>query len=143
MFAQADLSQTHRYEVIGRKEAVIALNETLGPSQESRAVDITDGVAFDWRRWIGNLSEGRDLVGSGVVRVFACRWGDTDSPIIAVCRTDGTYATLNPQCQNYPTTQRIHSHTVYPSWQTVRMFQTAATVDDSWMQRRYQPFWTT
>ena len=130
--------QTHQLELIGRNEAVLAFNEILGPGEKSGAVDITHGLAFDWQRWLGNLSEGRELVGPGVVRVFVCRWGDYDSPIIAVCRTDDTYATLNPECQTYPSGRRRQSPTVYPSWPTVHMFQAAATVDNSWMQRREQ-----
>ena len=115
---------------------MLALNEILGPS-EAGAVDISDGVAFEWRRWLGNLAEGPDLVGTGVVRVFACRWADYESQIFAVCRTDGFFAALDPACQHYPGSQRRRSHAVYPAWRTVHMFQEAATVDASWMQRRY------
>ena len=123
--------------------AACTLQFCLGSMRERGAADISDTVVFDWRRWLVNRSQGRDLVGTGVVRVFACRWEWTDPPLIAVCRIDGTYATLDPHRQNYPTSEGRHSRTVQEAdhpWQTVPMFQAAPRVDQSWMQLREQRF---
>ena len=92
--------------------AACTLQFCLGSMRERGAADISDTVAFDWRRWLVNLSQGRELVGPGVVRVFACRWECSYPPIIAVCRIDGTYATLDPHRQTYPTSEGRHSRTV-------------------------------
>ena len=143
LFSQADLRHMIPHALIGRAEAVLALNEILGSMRWRNAADISDTVAFDWRRWLVNLSQGRDLVGAGVVRVFACRWEKTDPPLIAVCRIDGTYATLNPHRQTYRTNEGRHSRIVQEAdhaWQTVQMFQTAPRVNQTWMQLREQRF---
>ena len=131
------------HALIGRAEAVLALNEILGSMRERVAADISDTVAFDWRRWLVNLSQGRDLVGAGVVRVFACRWEKTDPPLIAVCRIDGTYATLDPHRHTYPTSEGRHRRTVQEAdheWQNVPLFQAAHRVDQSCMHRQEQRF---
>ena len=123
--------------------AACTLQFCLGSMRERGAADISDTVAFDWRRWLVNLSQGRDLVGTGVVRVFACRWEKTDPPLIAVCRVDGTYATLDPHRQTYPTSEDRHSRTLQEAdheWHTVPMFQAAPQAAQSWMQLRNERF---
>ncbi len=82
-------------------------------------------------------------MGTGVVRVFACRWQKTDPPLIAVCRIDGTYATLDPHRQTYSTSEGRDSRFVQEAdheWQSVPMFQAAAGVDQTWMQVRNERF---
>jgi hypothetical protein len=143
LFSQKDLFDTNLHYLIGRSEAVLALNEILGSMGDRLAVDISDGMAFDWRRWLLNLSQGHDLVGTGVVRVFACRWHKIDPPLIAVCRIDGTYATLNPHRQTYSTREGRDSRFVQEAdqeWQRVPMFQAAAGIDQTWMQARNERF---
>ena len=65
LFSQKDMFDTNLHYLIGRSEAVLALNEILGSMGDRLAVDISDGMAFDWRRWLLNLSQGHDLVGLG------------------------------------------------------------------------------
>ena len=45
--------------------AACTLQFCIGSMRERGAADISDTVAFDWRRWLVNLSQGRDLVGLG------------------------------------------------------------------------------
>jgi hypothetical protein len=127
-------------DTIGRKEGGMALTQILaqahGP-QSAGAVDITDGIAFPWWRWVAKIIEGQEMVGDDAVRAFAVRWSDGQAPQIVICRADDSYASLCPAHQHY------HAHLastpyVGRDWHEHQLLVEAPTAQVSWMQLRLE-----
>ena len=61
-------------EPVGRNEISMALATILqsySPQEFPFAVDITDTFAFPWHRWLQNVVENQELIGCGIVKVYA------------------------------------------------------------------------
>ena len=78
-------------QVIGRNEAHMAM---LAITKNCDVVDITDEAAFQWRRWLQNIVEARELTGCGVRQVFVVHVHRNQAPQIFFVREDGTVATV-------------------------------------------------
>ena len=81
--------------VIGRREAVLALEQLLNNCWGSKAgaVDITAGHAFEWRRFIQNTMEHRQIFAMSLDKVFALRTEEDGPVMLAFCTTE-THWTL-------------------------------------------------
>ena len=94
------LEATAQYsEPVGRNEVSMALAtilQTYSPQQFPFAVDITDTVAFPWHRWLRNVVENRELIGCGIVKVFALLHRRCDQQQIIFCHPDDTYTQARP-----------------------------------------------
>jgi hypothetical protein len=84
------------------------------------AIDITDELAFPWRRWIINIAEARQTLSVNVVRVFMIRWGCDAKPCITMCRADSTYVCIWPSAQRYTMVTDLEVHTDWPALQILR-----------------------
>ena len=75
--------------LIGRREAVLALTVLLNAcwNNGAGAVDITDGHAFDWKRFVANTMEHLEIAAMELEKVFALRTADSGSPKLALCTT--------------------------------------------------------
>ena len=84
--------------LIGRREAVLGLNVLLTKcfNTESGAIDITDGIAFDWRRFVANTMERLQIMAMDIEKVFAVRTKRSGSPQFAFCTTATTCKMLDP-----------------------------------------------
>jgi hypothetical protein len=70
------------------------LEHCAGPRAAS--VDVTDEVAFPWRRWLLHATNGEEARRGNIVKVFICRPTLGSEPCIACCRADGTYVCIYP-----------------------------------------------
>ena len=124
--------------VIGRREAVLALTLLLNAcwNNGAGAVDITDGVAFDCKRFFANTMENLEIAAMDLEKVFALRTADSGSPKLALCTTSTTWKMLNP-------TKAIHKNTRLPglqdmssNWRTEPLFLYPQTLGRNWMRMR-------
>jgi len=110
---------------VGRKEAASActtLLEVCGFPGVPVSVDVTDELAFPWRRWLlhqpYNIT-GPNLTPHNIVKVFICRGLLVrDEAMIACCRVDGTYVCFYPTA-NKPGRRAV----IRPGWLAVILFQ--------------------
>jgi hypothetical protein len=88
---------------VGRREAATAcitlLEHCAGPRAAS--VDVTDELAFPWRRWLLNATNGEEARRGNIVKVFICRLTQNSEPCIACCRADETYVCIYPGKELY------------------------------------------
>ena len=84
---------------VGRTEVHMALTAILQKhsSQECPfAVDITAISVFPWHRWLRNVVSNRELIVSGIVKVFAlCETSIQDTQVV-FCHPDDTYTRVRP-----------------------------------------------
>ena len=99
------------------------------------AVDITDGAAFDWIRWLAQLTCARDVIGGGVRRVYAVRWLSHQDPEAVFCYGDNTYCTLLPSQARYKSAHRKTRLTMYrhANWTTEQLLHDAPAATTSWI----------
>jgi hypothetical protein len=108
---------------VGRKEAQMACVTMLTEATHTDnacAIDITDELAFPWRRWLVNIAEARQALTVYIVRVFMVRWNKGGQPCITLCRIDGTYLCVDPATQQYQVANEIRVHNDWPSQEILR-----------------------
>jgi hypothetical protein len=91
---------------VGRREVGMACINLLeacaavaGLDGPGAAVDVTDELAFPWRRWLLNATNGPEARQGHIVKVFICCCLEADQgtePCIACCRADRTYVCIYP-----------------------------------------------
>ena len=91
---------------VGRNEVRMALATILqsySAQQAPFAVDITATTVFPWHRWLRNVVYNQELIGSGIVKVFAHVPSAVTSDTVEVmeaeivfCHPDGTYTCAKP-----------------------------------------------
>ena len=124
---------------VGRHEASAAFQTLLHHhhgASTAGAVDITNGAAFDWIRWLAQLACARDVIGGGVHRVYAVRWLPHQDPEAVFCYRDHTYCTLAPNLGRYGKRQGGNRVTTYwfASWRTEALLCQAPEARTSWIQ---------
>ena len=121
---------------IGRKEAVLACSTMLRncAGMDICAIDITDEVAFDWRRWIINIAEARQTLAVNVVKVFIIRWERDGPPCITMCREDSTYVCIWPQTQQYGDT--VTEMKVHADWPSLHILRNPWWITTDWLSAR-------
>jgi hypothetical protein len=116
---------------VGRKEAASActtLLEACGFLGRAVSVDVTDELAFPWRRWLKHQTNDvkNDAMPHDIVKVFICRGLlVVDQAMIACCRTDGTYVCFYPK--KAPGRLQIHY-----DWPEMTVFQHPVHVSVPW-----------
>ncbi len=108
---------------VGRKEAQMACVTMLTEATHTDnacAIDITDELAFPWRRWLVNIAEARQALTVDIVRVFMVRWNKGGQPCITLCRINGTYLCVHPGTQQYQVANEIPVHNDWPSQEILR-----------------------
>ena len=121
---------------IGRREALLALIGLLkfcwntGPG----AVDITDGRAFDWRRFFANTMECRQIEAMELEKVFALRRGDAGSAQLARCTTGMGWKVMEPTQKVYKNTRVPPLQDMDSNWRAEPLLTQAKTLDRNWMR---------
>ncbi len=99
------------------------------------AVDITDAEAFDWPRWVANVTQQRALVRDGVTHTFAVRWNQGERPELVLCRADNSFGSLCPvhQCYHETATRpsRVREGT---DWRHHNVLVQATKISASWLR---------
>ena len=121
---------------LGRGEAGVALQSLLIHSfgkAGTGAINVTDGVAFPWSRYLKNMRFCKEHVGPGIQRVYAVKYSEGGWPMLLLCRADGSYVDLCHQStKNVVTTmegKRVQ-------WRELEILKDATYIDVSWMQIR-------
>ena len=125
--------------VIGRREAVLALTVLLNAcwNNGAGAVDITDGHAFDWKRFLANTMEHLEIAALELEKVFALREADRGSPQLAFCTITGTrWKMLDPTQKTYKHTRLPALQDMSSNWRTKTFFLQAQTLGENWMRMR-------
>ena len=126
-------STSHDNLPIGRNEVHMALTTILqsySPQEFPFAVDITATIAFPWHRWLRNVVSNRELIGSGVVKVFALCQTLTLEAEIVFCHPDDTYTCAKPG-------KRLEYQQLN-GWRYSPTFVQAPVETASWLQTRAQ-----
>ena len=123
---------------IGRREAVLALTVLLNACWNNGvgAVDITDGHAFDWKRFVANSMEHLEIAAMELEKVFALRTALSGPPVLAFCATDTTWKMLDPTQKNYKNTRLPGIRDMPTNWRTEALFLQSSCLDSNWMQMR-------
>ena len=96
------------------------------------ALNLTDGWAFPWIRFLKNTKQCKEYVGPGIEAIYAARFHEGCLPVLLLCRADGSYVELRPD-----TKQRgkiIEGKWV--DWQKLEILNDAKYTSVSWMQVR-------
>ena len=124
--------------VIGRREAVLALTYLLNAcwNNKAGAVDITDGIAFDWKRFFANTMENLEIAAMDLEKVFVLRTADSGSPQLAVCTTGTSWKILDPNQSNYKKSRLPGLHNMSSDWRMEPLFLQAEIGCRNWLQLR-------
>ena len=131
---------------MGRDEASAALQTLLHyhhGETDPGAVDITDGSAFDWLRWVAQIEGARDVMRNGVHRVYVVRWRPHWAPEAVFCYGNNTYSTLVPRNARYNGSwshTRIEVHRD-ANWMTEPLLSAAPVAAMPWLLLRDQVTW--
>ena len=123
---------------VGREQAKVALQSLLRyrfGEFENGTLNITDGLAFQWQRFLNNTSFCKELVGPGIQRVYALQYERHDEPTLVLCRADGSYVRWLPAQKHKYQTVPCSGH----GWRTnPDIVHRAQYISCSWMQIREQ-----
>ena len=117
---------------VGRTEVSMALASILQshpPQEVPFAVDITATTAFPWHRWLRNVVPNREIIGSGIVKVFALCLTSIQEVEIAFCHPDDTYTLAKPG-------KRLEYEQMI-GWRDWQTFAQAPVQTASWLQTRH------
>ena len=89
-----DTSNGHESQPVGKHEAHTACTRILDSCPHAERVDVTDGVAFAWQRFLRTQTATRDIVGPGIRQVCVVR--RPDKPALAFHRADGSICVATP-----------------------------------------------
>ena len=122
--------------VTGRREAVLALTILLNAcwNNGAGAVDITDGHAFDWKRFLANTMEHPEIAAMELEKVFALRTADSGFPKLALCTTGTSWKMLGPTQKNYKNTRLPGLRDMSSNWRTEPLFLQPQTLGRTWMR---------
>ena len=84
---------------VGRNEISMALATILRSHSQQEvpfAVDITATTACPWDRWLRNVVRHREIIDSGIVKVFALCQTSIQEAQIVFCHPDDTYTLARP-----------------------------------------------
>ena len=119
-----DIQLNPSQAVIGRREAVLALNLLLNQH------------GFDWRRFVQNTMEHLEIAAFELEKVFALRTADSGSPKLAFCTTRTGWKILNPTQTSYKNTRLPGLQEMSSDWRTEPLFLQAQTLSRDWMRMR-------
>ena len=152
LFTLEDLQAAMRdgrrpFRTVGRDEASAALQTLLRHHHGETApgaVDITDGSAFDWLRWVAQIEGARNVIRYGVVRVYVVRWEPNAAPEAVFCYRNQTYSTLVPCTARY-TGSKSETHFEWHSnanWGTDPLLSVAPVAAAPWLPLRDRVTWS-
>jgi hypothetical protein len=126
----------HASPAVGKNEVSMALDVFLNfycrtGAGAVGAVDITSQEAFPWARWLRNVVTNREIIGDGIVRVFAFRETTDSAAEIVFCHPNDTCTHVQPR-------KRIQCERK-GCWRSEPVFMHAIVASESWMRLRVQP----
>ena len=89
-----DTLSGHESQPVGKNEAHAACTRLLAADPQAGGVDVTDGVAFPWQRFLRSQAGAREIVGPGVCQV--CVVLRANRPSLAFRRVDGFIYVVTP-----------------------------------------------
>ena len=124
--------------LIGRREAVLRLTVLLNVcwNRGAGAVDITDGHAFAWKRFLANTMEHLQIGAMELEKVFALRTADSGSPKLAFCTNCTIWTMMDPRQKTYKPTRLPGLRDMSSNWRTEPLFLEARTFRTNWMRMR-------
>ena len=133
-------------QTIGRNEASTAFQTLLhhycGETVEG-AVDITNGSAFDWPRWLAGIEGARNVIRDGVHRVYVVRWTPNWAPEAVFCYGNYAYSTVQPSTVRYTGSRTQTPIRMYrnANWMTEPLLSAAPVAETPWLVLRDQVRW--
>ena len=123
---------------IGRRETQMALRHLLdhcfGDSPDC-AVDITDEVGFEWRRFVTNSVQAHEIWAMNLEKVFAYRTQESIHPKLAFCSTGTLWKVMEPSDKAYGESRRpVLQPMATLDWRALDIFANARFVEESWMR---------
>ena len=117
---------------LGRNEATMALEALLQVTRQGTqidAVNVTDGIAFPWKRLLCNTMENKEIVAGGISAVYVVPTSNYfDGPQLFFCHPNLSYTCVFLQQK----THVVHSRG-RAGWQDLPVLQNAMYFDKSWM----------
>ena len=147
LFTQGHLQEAARSrQTVGRDEASAALQTLLHHHHgetAAGAVDITDGTAFDWLRWVAHIEGARDVIRDGVRRVYVVRWEPDGAPEAVFCYGSNMYSTLMPRTARCTGSCRTTRFRLYreANWMTEPLLSEAPVATVPWLILRGELIW--
>ena len=121
---------------IGRREAVMALEQLLYNcwGQEAGAVDITAEEAFQWKRFVQNTMEHRQIFAMPLQTVFALRTEQDGPVMLAFCTHGPNWTLLKVTQEYYKDTHRPALDEQEGDWRAEHLFREPAKVGPNGMR---------
>ncbi len=143
----ADLNQASSWRQIIRRPEATSAFQTLLHRQYGEtapgAIDITNGTAFEWLRWLASLAGAREVFQDSVHKVFAVRWEQDGAPEAVFCYGNGTYCTLAPHVAHYRGAKNQTRFRWYANgnWATEPLPVAAPVAARAWLPLRDEVLW--
>ena len=96
------------------------------------AVNVTDEIAFSWKRLLRNTVPNREVIAGGISAVYVVRKpNEADGPQLFFCHPDSTYTRVF-----FRQERTRYEHSKADRWQDLPELQNATHSDRSWMDIR-------
>ena len=121
--------------LLGRNESKMALEALLQVTRQGTqidAVNVTDGIAFPWKRLLCNTMENKEIIAGGISAVYVVPTSNYfDGPQLFFCHPNLSYTCVFLQQK----THVVHSRG-RAGWQDLPVLQNAMYFDKSWRSLR-------
>lgn len=128
LFTAAEIRQREDPSVagIGRNEAHMAALYLLG-QEHVGALDISDEVGFNWKRFLQNQVMNDVMIGPGICKVLVARLSAGARPCYVLLRVDNKYCTIEPNT-------KLRHNVIDTDWRRNPMLMDAPMATTPWMQ---------
>ena len=132
-----------RNRQISRMHAALAAENLLREAhgEEVGAVRVTDGVGFDWNRWMENVVHAHELRGAGVSEAYVVRRALEHMSEFMFVRRDGSTVAISPKSQMYDRQYRCHGIVIFSKHDEIvhGLLRSAPDALQAWQCVRRQP----
>ena len=98
-------------------------------------MDITDGRAFDWNRFMANTMEHHEIAAMDLEKVFALREEHAGPTKLAFCTKGTGWSVMAPTQKEYRNTRQPALRHVAADWRTEPLFNSYKFLQGtSWMR---------
>ena len=104
------------------------------------AIDMTDGVAFDWLPWGAHIESARDVIREAVCRIYVVRWEPHGAQEAVFCYGKNMCSTLVPRTVRCTESCRTTRFRLYRKafWMTEPLLSAALVAVEPWLVLRVQ-----
>ena len=117
---------------MGRNEVAMALENLLQITRQGthiQAVNVTDGIALLWQRFLRNTIQNKEIIRNGIIAAYVM--GPHDGPQLVFCHPDSSYTRVSIRGGDTHV-----EHSGAGRWQDLAILQRPVYFDKSWMQIR-------